>query len=596
MKYRLIVVSVLLCFTNIFAQVAEVTPEPPKSNRVSPQNRNNGNHLSDDAEIRRKSAIAERLINDAVTFFEETPLGEAFRAFEKDERWRNNGFEVGVFDASGNCYLFGKLLQVIFVNFKDPKAGKEFRTGTTTGTEETDFIKQMVTKAEAGGGWVSFDWLFNDTYAYVRMVIKDGIKFILFTNTYPESQRFQIRELVKSGIHYADEYGIQDLFAQINNPTGEFVRGDLYLWAYDMEGNAFAHGRNLALVGQNLINFKDSSGRYRNKNMIDLVKKKGSGWIEYDENGILKYGYVELLVDRKTNKQYIVGGGYYPKITQDMISIFVKRAIEYLKANGPTVAFRDFTSYAGGFIEGPLRITVLSLDGAVLADAYNPIFIGQNIMNLRDPEGKYIAKEIVEIAKTKGRGWVTYVENRAYKSLYLELVETPDGKYIVTSGFWPASKQFSAEALAEKAVVQLQTGDLIESLRVFTAMSPDYIRGDLFVEVYTEDGICLAYGLDRDRIWNDEKTILDDKGIPLINRVLDVAKTGGGWTEYPLHKGIRKVYAKQVTKEVMRHVELVPEVAGEKEEEQKTLRVTKKEAKKKEFQKQTYTVAVGYFE
>lgn len=547
----------------------------------------------EDKSLQRKMDIAEKLVNDATDFFEEVGLARAARSFEKDERWTNGEFNINIFDEEGNCYLFGVELQNLWVNFKDVEKTRELRGLTALGT---GFIEEMVEKGDAGGGWVSFDWNYATNYSYVRTVVYEGTKFILCAGMYPESPRFQIRQLVKAAVRFAIDKGADVVFRQINNPAGDFVRGDGYLWAYDMEANNLAHGRNLALVGQNQINWKDSSGRYRNKMMLELIKKQGSGWLEYEEDGIMKYAFVEAFTDPRTGKRYIIGGGYYPEIDNDTVIAFVKRASEYLKARGRTVAMRDFASYAGGFIKGPLRILALDLSGVVLADGANPIFIGQNLMNMRDSEGKYVIRDMIDMVKKQGRGWISYIENKGYRSVYAEYVETPDGKFIIASGYWPASKKFAVQTLTEKASIFLKTNPTVWSFHMFAGESEDFLRGDLFVEVYTLDGICLTYGLDMDRVWNDEKKVLDDKGYPIIDRVINMAKRGGGWVEYPSNKATRRVYTQLVTKPI--------EVKGvEKSGAEETSAMTKKDGamrkdseQKASKREQSFVVAVGYYE
>ncbi len=44
----------------------------------------------------------------------------------------------------------------------------------------------------------------------------------------------------------------------------------------------------------------------------------------------------------------------------------------------------------------------------IVAHPKNPKLIGKNLLEVTDPDGKYFRKEIQEVAKTKGKGWVDY--------------------------------------------------------------------------------------------------------------------------------------------------------------------------------------------
>jgi cytochrome c len=75
--------------------------------------------------------------------------------------------------------------------------------------------------------------------------------------------------------------GKDKALAEISNPNGQFVKGDLYVYAQDFSGVVLAHGGNQKLVGQNHLDVKDPSGKLFVKEQLDVIKAKGSGWVEY---------------------------------------------------------------------------------------------------------------------------------------------------------------------------------------------------------------------------------------------------------------------------------------------------------------------------
>jgi len=87
--------------------------------------------------------------------------------------------------------------------------------------------------------------------------------------------------LVKKGIAYLKANGPEKTYAAFNDPQGQFVDRDLYLFVLDMNGKMLAHGANKKLLDKNLIDLKDADGKAFVKEFIDVGNKKGKGWIDY---------------------------------------------------------------------------------------------------------------------------------------------------------------------------------------------------------------------------------------------------------------------------------------------------------------------------
>src|SRR6202171_6739213 len=91
----------------------------------------------------------------------------------------------------------------------------------------------------------------------------------------------------------------------------EFHDRDLYPFVYEMNGLNVAHGARPALIGKNLIDLNDQDGTYLIREMVDIAKDAGSGWINYKWPNPLnnkiedKASYVEKIGD------YFVGVGVY---------------------------------------------------------------------------------------------------------------------------------------------------------------------------------------------------------------------------------------------------------------------------------------------
>jgi hypothetical protein len=83
----------------------------------------------------------------------------------------------------------------------------------------------------------------------------------------------------------------------------------------------------------------------------------------------------------------------------------VKKAVAHLKANGPEKSYDEFTN-GKSFKDRDLYIIVYDLNGKNLAQGANPKLVGKDLINLKDPDGKPLIQMFVDLAKTKGKGWV----------------------------------------------------------------------------------------------------------------------------------------------------------------------------------------------
>lgn len=69
--------------------------------------------------------------------------------------------------------------------------------------------------------------------------------------------------------------------AEIGKAGGKYVKGEIYVFAYDLEGVMVAHPVNPKLVGKSLIDVPDANGKMFRKEIIDGVKSKGSVTVDY---------------------------------------------------------------------------------------------------------------------------------------------------------------------------------------------------------------------------------------------------------------------------------------------------------------------------
>jgi cytochrome c len=86
----------------------------------------------------------------------------------------------------------------------------------------------------------------------------------------------------------------------------------------------------------------------------------------------------------------------------------VKKAIEYLDREGLEKTLREVSQRDGAFVDGETYLTVLSMDGHMLAHPINNKLIGHVMTGLQDFDGRYFFKERLETAQKRSSFWQDY--------------------------------------------------------------------------------------------------------------------------------------------------------------------------------------------
>ena len=96
-----------------------------------------------------------------------------------------------------------------------------------------------------------------------------------------ESEKDQAIVMVTSAETLFKTKGEAEAVRVINDSTGPFVKGELYVFAYDTLGAMKAHPKNAKLVGKNLIDVPDVDGKLFRKEIIQIALSSGKGWVDY---------------------------------------------------------------------------------------------------------------------------------------------------------------------------------------------------------------------------------------------------------------------------------------------------------------------------
>lgn len=256
----------------------------------------------------------------------------------------------------------------------------------------------------------------------------------------------EVVAFVDEAATYVNNNGLEKALEEFNNPAGSFVRGDLYIFAYDFNGTCIAHPFNPELVGQTGlldINGVDVVGREL------ALAKRGGGTMyivfpnpAHDGNEELKQLYIENV-----NHSLYLGSGLYlsnisASFDQDEIDeliVYVDEALQFAQENGKEKALEVYNDPEGNFTRDERYIFAYDYDGQNLALPHQPELIGTNRIDAQDPNGVYFIQQVIDVAKM-GNGSLYYIypdpsRNMADR-LKLSYVVDIDGTWFLGSGIY----------------------------------------------------------------------------------------------------------------------------------------------------------------
>lgn len=211
------------------------------------------------------------------------------------------------------------------------------------------------------------------------------------------------------------------------------------------------------------------------------------------------------------------------------------RAVARLKEQGER-ALGAF-SRVGEFTDGDLYVYILGMDGVMQSSAGSSIsYIGRNMLEYRDPDGKKFFQEMVDGARTKGGGRIEY----RWLNLQHGKVERKVTYYQAVDNRIAAVGYYAPRATAEQAKSILwRAADEVKRIgpaafEQFNDLNGGFVRDDTYVFVVGfKDMRMHAHGAMPRLVGRNVADLADDRGTPIIRRMADTAKRAGeGSLEY----------------------------------------------------------------
>jgi len=166
--------------------------------------------------------------------------------------------------------------------------------------------------------------------------------------------------------------------------------GKGYFWLQDTNGDMVLHPIKPSLNGKNLMGLKDSDGKYFFKEMDDVAKKDGGGFVDYKwpkpgfEEPVDKISYVKLFKPWG----WIIGGGVYLESTEEQLKKSALRSIGSIRYG------KDSSGY----------FFIYNSKGTCILMPPKPEREGKNYYDLKDKKDNFIVQDFIKAGNTNEQG------------------------------------------------------------------------------------------------------------------------------------------------------------------------------------------------
>ena len=347
------------------------------------------------------------------------------------------------------------------------------------------------------------------------------------------------------------------VFADLRLAGSRWNQGETYVFVLDPEGNMLVHP-DPALQGKNQLALKDVNGRPIIRGLIDATTEspaRPEGWYHYEwpvPGELLprwKSTYVRL-VSAPSGKRYLVGSGMYnDRMERAFVVDMVSRAVAQVEQKG-TAALPMLHDLAGPFRAKDTYVFVIAPDGTDLANPGFRNLEGRNSLDLKDTQGRFLIREMLDVVRDHGAGWVDYMwpkpgENvSTQKSTYVKRARLGDSWVMVGSGVYLADAPSSVTSVRKMSAPELMAlvregAELLKqrgenAYSTFRTPGSKWLHDDTYFFVWTMSGKRVFHGANPESEGLDVSGITEAIGLPYGRMFLDAASSpsGEGWVHY----------------------------------------------------------------
>jgi cytochrome c len=179
------------------------------------------------------------------------------------------------------------------------------------------FRDLLMAAAQSPTGAVEYRWLNpEDKHIEIKTSLYSKVDgYVVSVGYYtPRATRVEAQALLDRAVDFLKSNSPDTAFASFNNPQGEFVHDDQYVFVIGIEDGKYrASGASPHLNGMDVRGLKDAAGNPLFEDMIALARKTGSGSVDYvwrnpATNAVeAKHTLIQRVGD------VLLGVGYYTK-------------------------------------------------------------------------------------------------------------------------------------------------------------------------------------------------------------------------------------------------------------------------------------------
>ncbi|MDP4128421.1 MAG: cache domain-containing protein [Bacillota bacterium] len=151
---------------------------------------------------------------------------------------------------------------------------------------------------------------------FKKGMISIFICLFMVTSVYTAEKRglpSEAKKLVEKAVAYVNANGEKKALKEFNNPKGRFVKGDLYVFAYNPQAVNLANPMFPNVVGKDLYNEPDTQGKLFRQVIVNIANVYGSGWVDYMYmNPVTKKEQLKVVYFQKVGNLVVCCGAYMP--------------------------------------------------------------------------------------------------------------------------------------------------------------------------------------------------------------------------------------------------------------------------------------------